>query len=105
MTTLAAAAGAVDTALFMARRPGLFRTRPGRALTNLALLGAWTTLAVRSACGQGRGDAATRGLAASLCAANTAMLAVHLAHRIAKPRVFAGPAFSGFALAGLLRER
>jgi hypothetical protein len=104
VSSIAAAAGAADTGLFMIMRPGLFKTKPGRALSNLALLGGWTALAARSRSEGRRSSAVTVGLAASLFAANATMLAAHLAHRIAKPRVFLGPALSVIALADVLRR-
>lgn len=104
VSSIAAAAGAADTGLFVVRRAGLFKTNPGRALSNLALLGGWTALAARSRSEGRHSSAVTVALAASLFAANATMLAAHLAHGIAKPRVFLGPALSVIALAGVLRR-
>jgi hypothetical protein len=103
--SIAAAAGAADTALFIVRRPGLFRSKPRRAFMNLGLLAAWSTLLTRTAAETSRHTASTTVLAATVTAANGAMLAAHLAHRVATPRVFVGPLASSLVLADTLRRR
>jgi hypothetical protein len=100
LASVAATAGAVDTALFIATRPSLFKTRPGRASANLGVLAAWTALAVVGRSGARRTSLA---LAGTLAAANAAMLAGHLSHGVLAPRVFIGPALSAVALAELVR--
>jgi hypothetical protein len=101
LARLAAGAGAVDAAAFIATRPHLFRTKPGRALGNVALLAGWAALAATA----GRAIFTSRVIAGSVAAANAAMLGAHLSHRIASPRVFVGPALSVAAVAGTLRTR
>jgi hypothetical protein len=104
LTSIAAATAAADTAVFIARRPALFKSRPGRALANLGVLGGWSLLAVR-ALGEARPSRATQVLAGALFAANVVMLSAHLAHRVAKPRVFIGPALSAVVAGDVLRRR
>ena len=97
----AAIAGALDTASFLARRPRLFRDSPGRAAGSAAFLAAWVALAAL-AWREKQADStspATKGVAGALFAGNAAMLAVHLRHHIASPRVFLGAASSAVALA------
>ncbi len=105
VTTPLALAGAADTATFLAQKPQLFREARGRALGSVAFGGLWTALAVSSALQRRRPGTATVALAGAVAAANAAMLAVHLRHRIASPRVFAGAALSAGALADVLRRR
>lgn len=102
--TIAATIGAADAALFIVRRPGLFRRKPRRALTNVAVFAAWTALASTTA-RQSAPRPATRALAVGLAGANLAMLGAHLAHRIATPRVFIGPAMSAIVLTDVMRSR
>ena len=97
-TLPAALAGAADTAYFLVRRPRLFREAPGRAAGSVVFLTGWLGLAAAAARGD-RGRGVTTTLAGALLAGNAAMLAVHLRHRIANPRVFAGTALSAVALA------
>jgi hypothetical protein len=104
LATRAAVAGAVDTAVFLAQRPQLFREARGRALGSAAFGCLWLTLAARTAL-EDTPRNVTVGLAAAVAAGNAAMLAVHLRHRIMSPRVFAGAALSGVALADVLRRR
>ncbi|HYA00478.1 MAG TPA: hypothetical protein VEK76_09025 [Candidatus Binatia bacterium] len=99
----AALAGAADTAVFLARRPRLLRENPGRAAGSLALLGLW--LAAAATIRGGRTGAGATSLAATLTAANAALLAAHLRAGIVNPRVFAGAALSGIVLADALRRR
>ena len=101
--TVAAAAGAADTALFLVRRPGLFRRNPRRALQSVGLLAAWTVLAVGSSRSDGERSSGVTALAAGVFAANAALLAAHLAHRVATPRVFLGPVLSAVVLADSVR--
>ena len=49
LTLPAALGGAADTALFLARRPGLFRESPVRAAGTAGFLGAWVALAASAA--------------------------------------------------------
>jgi hypothetical protein len=101
----AAVAGTADTALFLLRRPALFRSAPGRAAGSVAFLGLWMTLATRTRHeGDGRPTSATLALSGTAFGGNLAMLAVHLRHRVAGPRVFFGAALSGVALADCLRR-
>ncbi|MGH7721623.1 MAG: hypothetical protein ACRENL_02155 [Candidatus Dormibacteria bacterium] len=100
----AALAGTVDTAVFLAQRPGLFRKAPGRAVGSAAFGALWLTLATRTAL-ERTPATPTLALAAVVAAGNAAMLAVHLRHRIMSPRVFAGAALSAVALADVLRRR
>jgi hypothetical protein len=101
----ASAAGAADTALFLLRRPALFRSAPGRAAGSVAFLGLWMMLATRTRHeGDGRPTSSTLALSGTAFAGNLAMLAVHLRHRVAGPRVFFGAALSGVALADCLRR-
>ena len=102
LTLPAALAGAADTALFLARRPALFREAPGRAAGSLVFLAGWLGLAAAARTREpGR---AAPALAGALLAGNAAMLAVHLRHRIASPRVFLGTALSAVALAASARR-
>lgn len=105
LTTTAALSGATDTIVFLAQRPRLFRDAPGRALGSAAFAGAWLALAAASAIERPRPGATTVVLAGTVAAGNAAMLAIHLRHRIASPRVFAGAALSAVALADVLRRR
>ena len=101
----ASAAGALDSAEFIARRPRLFRTKPGRALGSAALLAGSTTLFVRSLAEHDRAPRFTRAVAAGVFAGNAVTLAAHLRHRIATPRVFVGPLTSTVVLAAVARRR
>lgn len=105
VTTPAALAGAADTALFLARRPKLFREARGRAMGSVAFGALWLALAASSAVQHIRPRSATLALAGAVAAANGAMLAVHLRHRIASPRVFAGAALSAAALGDVVIRR
>ena len=96
----ATVAGTADTALFLLRRPALFRSAPGRAAGSVAFLALWMTLATRTR-HEGDGRLALSGTA---FAGNLAMLAVHLRHRVAGPRAFVGAVLSGIALADCLRR-
>ena len=94
LSVVAALLGAVDTTEFLARRPRLFRDKPGRAGGSVAFLLLWVLLAgaaLRSGTGARR---TSRGVAAVLAAGNAAMLGVHLKHRIASPRVFVAAVLS-----------
>jgi hypothetical protein len=102
----AAVAGTVDAALFLLHRPALFRSAPGRAFGSVAFLALWMTLAARTAYeGNDRPASPTLALSGAAFTGNLAMLAVHLRHRVAGPRVFVGAALSGVALADCLRRR
>jgi hypothetical protein len=105
LTTPLALAGAADTAVFLGQRPELFSDARGRAAGSVAFGGLWLALAASSALQRPRPRTATIALAGTVAAANAAMLAVHLRHRIASPRVFAGAALSAMALADVLRRR
>jgi hypothetical protein len=105
LTTPVALAGAADTAVFLVQRPQLFRDARGRALGSAAFAGLWLALATTSAVQRPRPSTATVALAGAVAAGNAAMLAVHLRHRIASPRVFAGAALSAVALTDVLRRR
>lgn len=100
---LAAGVGAADTALFVVRRPTLFRRKPRRAVTNVGVLAAWLALAASLRARDGRSPGRARALAVSLFAANAGMLAAHVRHGIVRPRIFIGPATSAIALADALR--
>lgn len=101
----AAVAGTADTALFLLRRPALFRSAPGRAFGSVAFLAVWMTLATRTALeGNDTPTTPTLALSGAAFTGNLAMLAVHLRHRVAGPRVFLGAALSGVALADCLRR-
>lgn len=104
LTLPAAIGGAADTAIFLARRPGLFREAPGRAGGSVAFLAAWGALAALAArdAQTGRKSVPTIALSQLLLAGNVAMLAVHLRSRVFNPRVFLGVALSGAAAAGAL---
>jgi hypothetical protein len=52
-----------------------------------------------------RPGTATTALAGAVAVGNAAMLAIHLRHKVANPRVFAGAALSAVALADVLRRR
>ncbi|MBJ7608743.1 MAG: hypothetical protein JF887_04840 [Candidatus Dormibacteraeota bacterium] len=105
LTNGAAVAGAADTAVFLAQRPQMFRQARGRALGSAGFGALWLALAASSTAQRRRPGAATLALAGVVAAANGAMLAVHLRHKIASPRVFAAAALSGVALADALRRR
>ncbi len=102
---VAAVAGAADNLEFLVRRPRLFVTNPGRAAGSVASLALWATLVTRAAAARDQPSRSTAAVAAALLAGNAAVLAVHLRHRIARPRVFIGVAASGAALAASLRAR
>jgi hypothetical protein len=101
----AAVVGAADAALFLAQRRRLFVDARGRALGSAAFGGLWLALAVSSVAQRTRPGSATVALAGTVAAANAAMLAVHLRHRIVSPRVFGGVALSAIALGDVLRRR
>jgi hypothetical protein len=105
LTTPLALAGAADTAAFLAQRPQLFSERLGRAAGSVAFGGLWLALAVSSAVQRPRPGTSTTVLAGTVAAANAAMLAVHLRHHVASPRVVAGAALSMAALGDVLRRR
>jgi hypothetical protein len=105
LTTSAAIAGAADTAAFLAQRRQLFRDAPGRAYGSAAFGALWVALAAASIAERSRASTATVALAGAVAAGNAATLAVHLRHRIASPRVFAGAALSAVALADAIRRR
>ncbi|MBV8445665.1 MAG: hypothetical protein JOZ92_07090 [Candidatus Dormibacteraeota bacterium] len=102
----AALAGSADTALFLARRPGMFRSAPGRAAGSVAFLVLWSTLATRT-CYEADGppSAATLALAGVALSGNLAILAAHLRRGVAAPRIFLGSALSAAVLADCLRRR
>jgi hypothetical protein len=101
----AAVAGSADTAVFLLRRPGLFRSAPGRAVGSVAFLAMWITLATRTAHeGGGKPTPATVALSGAAFAGSVAMLAIHLRNRVAAPRVFLGTALGGVALADCIRR-
>ena len=105
LTTPAAVAGAADTVVFLAQRPGLWGEARGRATGSAGFAALWLALAATSAAERQRPGTATLVLAGTVAAGNAAMLAVHLRHHIASPRVFAGAALSAMALADALRRR
>ena len=94
LTSRVALAGAADTAVFLAQRPQMFRDNRGRAIGSAAFGSLWLALAVSSAVQRPRPGTATTALAGAVAAGNAAMLAVHLRHKVANPRVFAGAALS-----------
>ncbi|MFI5313833.1 MAG: hypothetical protein ACHQ06_06725 [Candidatus Dormibacteria bacterium] len=100
----AAVAGTADTALFLLRRPGLFRSAPGRAVGSVAFLGVWMALATRTAHESDKPTSSTLALSGAAFAGNLATLAVHLRHRVAGPRVFLGTALSCVAFADCVRR-
>lgn len=104
LTLPAAIGGAADTAIFLARRPGLFREAPGRAGGTVGFLAAWVALAAVAArdAQTGGKSAAAVALSQVLLAGNLAMLAVHLRNRVSNPRVFLGVGLSAAATAGAL---
>jgi hypothetical protein len=105
--TVAALAGAADTGSFLATRPRLFREAPGRARGSLGVLGLWLALAASAQRDAQRGGAGpvTLGLASLNAAGQGAMLAVHLRHRIAGPRVWLGAGLGAAALLGAVASR
>jgi hypothetical protein len=105
LTALSAAAGAADTMLFLAAQPELFRTAPGRAAGSVAVLALWTSVAARAAMEGPDSSAPTVAIAGALLGVNAALLAVHLRHHVAGPRVFAGVALSTLALVDAVRRR
>lgn len=104
LTLPAAIGGAADTAIFLARRPGLFREAPGRAAGTVGFLAAWVALAAVAArdAQSGRKSIPAVALSQVLLAGNAAMLAVHLRSRVFTPRVFLGAGLSAAAAAGAL---
>jgi hypothetical protein len=83
----------------------MFRDARGRALGSAAFGGLWLALAASSAAQRPRPGSATVALAGAVATGNAVMLAVHLRHRVASPRVFAGAALSAVALGDVLRRR
>lgn len=102
LTLTAAIGGAADTAVFLVRRPALFREGPARAAGTIGFLAAWLALAASAArdARSGRKSIPTIALSQVLLASNGAMLAVHLRHKISNPRVFLGAGLSAAATAG-----
>lgn len=102
LTLPAAIGGAADTAIFLARRPHLFREAPGRAAGTAGFLAAWLALAASAArdARSGHKSIPTVALSQVLLAGNGAMLAVHLRNKISSPRVFLGAGLSAAATAG-----
>src|SRR5450631_4115669 len=78
LTSRVALAGAADTAVFLARRPEMFRDNRGRAVGSAAFGSLWLALAVSSAAQRPRPGTATTALAGAVAAGNAAMLAIHL---------------------------
>jgi hypothetical protein len=105
LTSRVALAGAADTAVLLAQRPQMFRDNRGRAMGSAAFGAVWLALALSSALQRPRPGTATVALASTVAAGNAAMLAIHLRHKVANPRVFAGAALSAVALADVLRRR
>lgn len=101
--TTASLAGAADTGAFLAARPQLFREAPGRAAGSVAFLGLW--LATAAATSRRQPGPGALALAATLLAGQAGMLAVHLRHGIAGPRVYAGAALAAVALGDTVRRR
>jgi hypothetical protein len=99
---IAALLGATDTAVFLGRRPRLFRDSPGRALGSVALMALW--LAAAATARSRQRDPRTLATAAVLVAANAGLVAAHLRARISSPRIFAGAALSAVVLADALRR-
>lgn len=104
-TVVAASVGSADTAEFLFRRLQLFRTARGRAFGTAAGLALWTTVAVRAAAEGEHSSTPTLAMTAALVAGNAAMLAVHVRHGIAGPRIFVGAAASVVTLADTIRRR
>jgi hypothetical protein len=104
LTTRAALAGAADTAIFLAQRGEMFRDARARAFGSAAFGALWLALAASSAAERQRPGNATVAPAGAVAAGSAAMLAVHLRHHVASPRVFAGAALSAVALADVLRR-
>jgi len=96
----AAAAGALDSGVFFASRLRLVREKPARAAGIVGGLGLWAALTASAA--RDRRAARTRVLAATNLAAQSAVLAVHLRHHVAGPRVWLGAGLAAAALAGAL---
>lgn len=101
--TVAALAGAADTGAFLATRPGLFREKPQRAASSVAVLGLW--VATAKAAAAPRPGGAAMALAGSLTLVNAALLAAHVRAGITTPRIVAGAALSGVVLADVVRRR
>lgn len=105
LTAAAALAGAADTGAFLARRPQLFRESPQRARGSAAVLGLWLAIAASAARDGRHSSRLTQVLCVANAAGQSAMLGVHLKHRIAGPRVWLGTALSGVALGGAVASR
>ena len=102
----AALAGSADTAVFLARRPAMFRSAPGRAAGSAAFLALWAALAARTFVeADGPPSPPTMALAGVAVSGNLAMLGAHLRRGVAAPRIFLGSALSVVVLADCLRRR
>lgn len=98
MIVAAALAGALDTGAFVARRPRLIVDHPGRWAGSLTGLGLWLALAASSSRDRDTAGPRTVGLAAAVAAGNAGLLATHLRHGVASPRVFMGAGLATLAL-------
>src|SRR2546430_7043177 len=97
-------AGVADVGEFIATRPGLFTTAPGRAAGSVLGLGLWAALAatttgrLRGADGR-RTRWATVGLAAVAALGNLGLTAVHLKAGVGNARTIAAGVLGVAALA------
>ena len=100
---LAALLGAADTGAFLASRPQLFREKPARAASSVALTALW--LGTAAGARRDHPGAAATGAALGLLGVNGVLLAAHLRAGIATPRIFAGAALATVAAGDVLRRR
>lgn len=103
-TLCAAATGIGDTALFLGKRPALFRERPGRAAGSVVALGLWAALAAKQLTADQKHDTGALGLAAVLLVANVVVLLLHLRHGVKNPRVYIGVIAAAAATADTARR-
>ena len=97
-------AGIADVGEFIATRPGLFTTAPGRAAGSVLGLGLWAALAATTAgrlrgAGGPRSRRATIGLAAAIALGNLGLTAVHLKAGVGGARTVAAGVLGVAALA------
>jgi hypothetical protein len=95
--------GMADVGEFIATRPGLFSTAPGRAAGSVAGFLVWAALAGTAAArvkgAGGRSRTATLTLAAVAAVGSVGLTAIHLKAGVGGPRTIAGGALGVAALA------
>ena len=100
----AAVVGTLDTTLFLAKRPGLFTRKPGRAASSVAMIALWSSAATR-AIARDEVGAYELALAGLLAVMNAGLLGLHIRAKAATPRVYLSAAAAAVVLVDTLRRR